>query len=376
MSQYGLDIEAYLGGQDHYGEHCVCPPGFSGVKCELEETVQCGQGVCFNGAECVQTVSLDGKNVFNEYCRCNAFKDDENDKERKNYAGKYCEHEATIFCPAPYGHNPDEYFCTNDGECPDEPHQQCKCKNGFKGPRCEIASSAYLEDECDMDCQNGGQCFFGGSPIEDEKLQNLHNLGLDFLLENKHCRCPEGWVGVHCEIQYEKCGDDEHYCLNGSGCIPDGDEYTCDCRQAATLLNSYAGDYCEHAATEFCQGPGANPHSFCTNHGTCRGEIGVDEDHVGCKCEAGWTGMYCEYEKASFKVASKAIVGFAAILLVIVFIFGGILLFTRLRTGRDHDYEVANQGPPKHNPYELDSDLSDGSSGEEEEYEFTDVAII
>jgi hypothetical protein len=79
-------------------------------------------------------------------------------------------------------------------------------------------------------------------------------------------------------MRYEKCGDHEHYCLHGSGCVPDGDEFTCDCREAATGLTSYAGKYCEHVATEFCQGPGANPESFCTNHGTCLGEIGKGQE--------------------------------------------------------------------------------------------------
>lgn len=111
MENYGLDILSYLGGQDIYGQHCVCPEGYSGAKCETEDVVRCGNGICFNGAECVETVSLDRKVVFNQYCRC------KQDKET-GFAGKFCEHEATTYCPAPYGHNPDEYFCTNGGECP------------------------------------------------------------------------------------------------------------------------------------------------------------------------------------------------------------------------------------------------------------------
>jgi len=115
MKEYGLDIEHYLGGRDEYGEHCVCPEGFSGAKCEVDDVVICGQGICFNGASCVQTVSLDGTEVYNEYCRC------KHDDAGVQFAGKFCEHESTTKCPAPYGHNPDEYFCTNGGECADEP---------------------------------------------------------------------------------------------------------------------------------------------------------------------------------------------------------------------------------------------------------------
>ena len=157
-------------------------------------------------------------------------------------------------------------------------HLPCECVDGFTGPKCEIAPDADLKDVCDLDCINGGQCFFGQSPVVDAELQKLHSSGLDFLLNNQHCRCPEGFIGLKCEMRFEKCGNNEHYCLHGSGCVSDGDQYTCDCRDAATLLDSYAGTYCEHAATQFCQGPGANSESFCANHGTCLGDIGVGEE--------------------------------------------------------------------------------------------------
>jgi len=390
MAEYGLDIVEYLGGQEQYGEHCVCPQGFSGAKCQVEDIVRCGQGICFNGAECVQTVSLDGTEVYNEYCRCKAEEVDGNHggngqieigngigEIHVQYAGKFCEHVATTSCKTPYGHNPDEYFCTNGGECPDLPHLPCKCVDGYTGPKCEIAPDADLTDECDLDCLNEGQCFFGQSPVVDEELQKLHTSGLDFLLENKHCRCPEGFIGLKCEMRFEKCGDDEHYCLHGAGCVSDGDQYTCDCKDAATLLDSYAGEYCEHAATQFCQGPGANSESFCANHGTCLGDIGVGEDHVGCRCEEGWTGEYCEFDKlVSTNVAKNVFAEFAITITAIIVTFGAIAFFVRKRQGRDIEYEEANAEPPTLNPYgEIDSDLSDGGS-EEEDYELTDVAII
>ena len=124
MAEYGLDINTYLGGQEQYGEHCVCPQGFSGATCQVEDIVRCGQGICFNGAECVQTVSLDGTEVYNEYCRCIAEVGDGDGgigEVHVQYAGKFCEHVASTSCKTPYGHNPDEYFCTNGGGCPDEP---------------------------------------------------------------------------------------------------------------------------------------------------------------------------------------------------------------------------------------------------------------
>jgi len=272
LAEYGLDIDAYLGGQDSYGEHCVCPKGYTGLTCEKEEAVQCGQGICFNGAECVQTTSLDGSIVYNEFCRCPT-------EEGESYAGKFCEHKSTTFCPAPEGHDPAEYFCANGGECPSAPHLPCRCPEGFSGSKCEVSKDAELQDDCDLECQNAGTCFFGQSPITDEQMKELHLDGLDFLLDNKHCRCPDGWIGLRCEMKYEQCGEGEHFCLHGSGCIDDNDEWTCDCRNAASLLSeAYAGEFCEHAATTFCEGEGAGKHSFCTNHGTCLGQIGDGEE--------------------------------------------------------------------------------------------------
>lgn len=373
MAEYGLDIAEYLGGQEEYGEHCVCPPGFSGVKCQTENVVRCGEGICFNGAECVQTTSLDGKTVYNEYCRCTA-------NEDGNFAGKFCEHSGTTACLAPYGHSPDEYFCTNGGECPESPHLPCKCVDGYTGPKCEISPNAEEKNDyvCDLDCQNGGKCFFGQTTVVDEELKNLHDSGLDFLVDNKHCRCTENWVGLRCEKKYEACGDNEHYCLNGSDCVPDSDGFTCDCRAAGTFLNSYAGKYCEHASTEFCSGPGANNKSFCTNHGTCLGTIGTGEDHVGCICKEGWTGPYCEFQSltAAKRVASRAFSGFIATLVGIVILFGGILFIARRKKGdREIQYEETNRDEPVHNPYgDMDSDLSVGS--DDNDYEFKDVAII
>ena len=274
MAEYGLDIAEYLGGQEEYGEHCVCPQGFSGVKCQTENVVRCGDGICFNGSECVQTVSLEGKEVINEYCRCKSGGED------GGFAGKFCEHVPSTKCPAPYGHSPDEYFCTNGGECPDSPHLPCQCKDGFTGPKCEIPPDANKDEEykCDLECQNGGECFFGQSTVVDEELKNLHESGLDFLVDDKHCRCSKGYVGLRCEKKYSTCGDNEHFCLNESECVPNSDGFTCECKEAATFLTSYAGDYCEHASTEFCSGPGANKESFCTNHGTCLGTIGIGDE--------------------------------------------------------------------------------------------------
>jgi len=398
MDEYGLDIESFLGGMDSYGEHCVCPEGYTGLTCDKEEAVQCGQGVCFNGAECVQTTSLDGSIIYSEFCRCPT-----DPNTGMAFASKFCEHKATVFCEAPVGHDKGEYFCANGGTCPGakNPHMPCSCPDGFTGPKCEVSAEAELMDDCDLKCENGGECFFGQSPIVDEDMKELALDGYDFLMDNKHCRCPEGFLGLRCEMRYERCGANEHFCLHGSGCVPDNDQWTCDCTEAATLLSkAYAGEFCEHAATDFCDNASgtSNAGSFCANHGSCLGIIGAGEDHIGCQCEPGWVGKYCEYESlATDGVATRAFAGFVGTLGGIVLCFGIVIFLARTRgtigkkkheyrsTPADDDVSLSVHGHeghesgqrlgPIHVLYEdnFDSDLSDEDTAD---YEFKDITII
>jgi hypothetical protein len=81
------------------------------------------------------------------------------------------------------------------------------------------------------------------------------------------------------ERQPQPCGDAA--CMHGGTCTTvsgiAGDEPLCDCSAATFTHNhtthSYAGRYCEHAATVVCTSNDAtNGHEFfCTNGGTCKG---------------------------------------------------------------------------------------------------------
>lgn len=373
---YGLDIDEFLQGSNIAGEHCVCPNGFSGVQCNLEESKNdfrhCGSGVCFNGGLCVKRVSEVGS-LVDYHCECNEFE--------TNVAGEFCEHDEVTFCPFPEGHDGTMYYCANGGDCPiGEPHESCtNCNDGWSGPRCEIRleNKATVEErnDCDLDCKNGGSCFFGDHPIQDATLQSIP--GLEFLQDNKHCRCPSGYIGLRCEMRYERCGAGEHYCLHGSGCVSDNDQFTCDCNEVSTSLVAYAGHYCEHTAEEFCEGPGAGKHSFCTEHGTCRGEIGIGQDHVGCDCQEGWDGNFCEYQLAQLRtdgIATKLFVGFIGTVIGIILITLGYWLYK----GRSNDrnmYETAYAHEMHANPYGDEHDDSSDDDEDEEEYELKEVRI-
>lgn len=105
-------------------------------------------------------------------------------------------------------------------------------------------------------------------------------------------------------------------CENKSPCISHPtkeSKFICDCTQAVgTPINKdsllglgeytkFAGVYCEHVSTSYCQ-KGNSPkhfHSFCTNGGECRVMIGRNEEHAGCKCPVGYEGNYCQFVRGS-----------------------------------------------------------------------------
>ena len=130
------------------------------------------------------------------------------------------------------------------------------------------------EEDCDLDCENGGVCYFGNNPKDDDDALLSIPGYVSKVKSSMHCRCQDGFIGLNCEIRFEKCGKDEHFCLHGSTCVSDSDGYTCDCEEA---LGTYAGEYCQSVATEFCTPPGKDdPVHFCTNNGLCEEEIDGD----------------------------------------------------------------------------------------------------
>ena len=106
-------------------------------------------------------------------------------------------------------------------------------------------------------------------------------------------QCPDGWFGDDCEIPGTECGG--AHCFNGGTCLESVNDngkttYTCDCRSAAHLGFTWAGQYCENKATVDCTDPDytnvdhANGHLFCTNGGTCKDP---DNPQLGCNCPEG-----------------------------------------------------------------------------------------
>lgn len=140
---------------------------------------------------------------------------------------------------------------------------------------------------CNLYCYNDGICQHGKGKFgsyagveEEEEMpweQEYNQAGL-------YCSCPLGYTGLQCEIKLVVCGEngeDQHTCFNGAECQKDragnGDIfYRCECDSTQSKLDgAYAGRYCEHIATSFCDEKGEDGSfgastSFCTNGGACK----------------------------------------------------------------------------------------------------------
>jgi len=208
---------------------------------------------------------------------------------------------------------------------------------------------------CNLFCYNGGTCRHGhgkfgayaGVDSVTDKLpfeQELHDDGM-------YCTCPEGFTGLQCEIKYVTCGRDDHTCFNGSACVKERSSdtgkvfYRCECDVEDSVMDApYAGKYCEHIATIFCEGGDGFNHgsSFCTNGGKCKNrEPDSDKKHHGCDCPDGWEGDHCELAiKKSASLAGDIAHGVAETLsgdkIVWIIIFSVIGIFSILYFRRYH----------------------------------------
>jgi hypothetical protein len=156
----------------------------------------------------------------------------------------------------------------------------CDCPEEYHGPVCEFHDAEDNGDyeKCSLKCENDGQCRKG---VKDTSFLDKFNLGpvasnlnMTHNQDFEHCVRPDGFTGHICDIQVETCGENEHICLYGSKCVQDGDGHKCDCEGAFTTFDKFAGNNCQHKATEFCTangelGVGKDNLSFCVNNGTC-----------------------------------------------------------------------------------------------------------
>jgi len=340
--------------QENILQGCDCPPAWTGLRCEFQvededvldddtnfvvDFVPCGSDYCYHGGVCEKT-SVNGKEL--DVCNCaNAM------TETDIYAGEFCQYRSTSFCSEPNGNDLTGVdFCANDGECTDD---GCHCPSGYSGEHCEYPLYANQDSEdniapdngendddadyqqCHLQCQNGGICAKGAKDLGnlEETVQHVGHLNQTYSSEFfEHCICPEGWVGIECDHKAEICGENEHICLHGSTCVKNNKKHGCDCSATDEHIAEgdhplFAGDSCQHPATDICMNtedyPG-RPLYFCVNQGSCRAYVTVNDDFPGCDCPQEWTGPHCEIHVASLAQDSADVAKTSAVIFLSVFV--------------------------------------------------------
>ncbi|KAH0517158.1 Sushi, von Willebrand factor type A, EGF and pentraxin domain-containing protein 1 [Microtus ochrogaster] len=147
------------------GYVCLCPLGYTGLKCETDID-ECSSLPCLNGGICRDQVG-------GFTCECPS-----------GYVGQLCEENINECSSSP---------CLNKGTCTDGlAGYHCTCVRGYAGVHCETDVN-----ECHSSpCLNNAVCKdqVGG-----------------FL-----CKCPPGFLGTRCEKNVDECLS--HPCQNGATC--------------------------------------------------------------------------------------------------------------------------------------------------------------
>ena len=91
-------------------QYCACERGYYGTRCEAQAT-DCGDGQCFHGGQCIQTLNGRNKTIF--ACDCS-----EATKDGLKYAGQFCQSPSTQKCEQGEDNGNGQLFCTNNGMYP------------------------------------------------------------------------------------------------------------------------------------------------------------------------------------------------------------------------------------------------------------------
>ncbi len=247
---------------DFNGYTCTCPPGYTGVDCQINID-DCAGNPCQNGGACA-----DGINGYT--CNC-----------APGFTGAQCQTDIDDCAPNP---------CQNGGVCSDQVNgYSCACPPGYSGAQCQT----NIDDCAGNPCQNGGACADG--------------------INGYTCNCPAGFTGAQCQINVDDCPGNA--CQNGSVCVDGINGYTCSCAPGftgtfcQTNINDCVGSPCQNGGacvdginSYTCNcAPGfsgancqinvndcsPNP---CQNGGACVDGI----NSYTCSCAPGFSGANCQ----------------------------------------------------------------------------------
>lgn len=147
LDNFGPELEQFNISHSKDFEHCVCPPGWTGLTCDHKIEI-CGANefACFHGSTCT-------KQGEDEDHSCNC---ESGFSAFEKLAGKFCEHKSTTICTrnGRIGLSHQNFaFCVNDGTCKEiveddgSTHAGCNCPNMFYGPHCEFLKSALTDQD-------------------------------------------------------------------------------------------------------------------------------------------------------------------------------------------------------------------------------------
>lgn len=207
------------------GYKCACPIGLYGLGCLLEVD-ECASNPCQHGGFC--------EDLFRDYvCKCPS-----------GYRGKNCERSVDHCESSP---------CLNDGQCINEADGfLCHCGPAFYGENCQSKRDPCQRHRCD----NGAEC-----------LPTLN-------YRNYTCDCKEGYEGQFCEMDVDECRLSP--CRHGGSCHNSHGSYSCICPEG------YNGKNCEKNIDDCANAP-------CLNNGTCIDLLAGFQ----CNCPLGFTGKRC-----------------------------------------------------------------------------------
>ncbi|KAJ3587211.1 hypothetical protein NHX12_010809 [Muraenolepis orangiensis] len=179
--------------------------------------------------------------------------------------------------------------CHNNGTCVADGvgSYHCTCPFGFKGQNCEVAINSCLS----FPCSNGGTCHILPGLEHQFRLRGIEvTSGFDPCLHDSkcvlsghtyRCECLPGYVGQHCEQDYNDCL--ENKCQHAAECVDAINGYTCICKEG------FSGLFCENPPPMILLQTSPCDQSDCQNSAQC---IVVAGEPV-CRCLPGFYGNKC-----------------------------------------------------------------------------------